>query len=334
MRRRDFFKNAALLSGTALARPRFHSLAGMMTGDSQDAARSHNASAPQSKADSGFKLGAISDGFSGNFEQALEIMKSYGLHWVEIREVWGKYNTETTPAEIRRIRQLLDQYDFKCSVVDSALYKCTLPGTKPVTTEKDTYPYSGQIDLLKRAAERAHAWGTDKVRGFTFWRLADPSSVFTRVAEELDKAAGVARSEGARLVIENEESCNGGTGHELAAILKLAPAQNLGINWDVGNGYTHGEVSYPDGYQALDKSRIWHLHLKGMACGAGLKDCKETFADEGVIDLAGQLRALARDHYDGTMSLECEFRAPGMTHEQTSRRSLEGLLRVVKQVSS
>lgn len=334
MRRRAFLKTAVFLSGATLARPRQRSLAGMMIGNSQDAVRSQNASAPQSRTDSKFKIGAISDGFSGDFEQALQIMKGYGLRWVEIREVWGKYNTEATPAEIQRIRHLLDQYDFKCSVVDSALYKCTLPGTSPVTTERDTYPYSGQMDLLKRAADRAHAWGTDKVRGFTFWRLADPSSVFTRVAEELDKAASVARTEGVRLVIENEESCNGGTGHELAAILKMAPAPNLGINWDVGNGYTHGEISYPDGYQALDKSRIWHLHLKGMACSPGLKDCHETFTDRGEIDLAGQLRALARDHFDGTMSLECEFRAPGMTHEQTSRRSLQGLLKIVSLVSS
>ncbi|HEV2424424.1 MAG TPA: sugar phosphate isomerase/epimerase family protein [Terriglobia bacterium] len=332
MRRRAFLKNAALFSGTALARPRFHSLAGMMTADARDGARSDNPP-PRSKTDAKFKIGAISDGFSGDFEQALQIMKGYGLHWVEIREVWGKYNTEATPAEIQRIRHLLDQYDFKCSAVDSALYKCTLPGTKPVGTERDAYAYSGQMDLLKRAADRAHAWGTDKVRGFSFWRVAEPPSVFTRVAAELEKAAGVARTEGVRLVIENEESCNGCTGHELAAILKLAPAQNLGINWDVGNGYMHGEVSYPAGYDALDKSRIWHLHLKGMACGAGLKDCKEAFADQGVIDLAGQLRALERNHYDGTMSLECEFRAPGMTHEQTSRRSLEGLLRIVHQAA-
>ena len=33
-----------------------------------------------------FKLGAISDGFSQDFEQALKIMKSYGLAWVEFEE--------------------------------------------------------------------------------------------------------------------------------------------------------------------------------------------------------------------------------------------------------
>ena len=315
MRRRAFLKEAALLSMAGCVAPReFRSATSRPFG--------------------GFKLGAISDGFSQDLEQALQIMKGYGLSWVEIRAVWGKYNTEATPKEISRIKDLLDRYGFRCSVVDSALYKCVLPSTKPVRQEGEPYPYSGQMDLLKRASDRAHAWGTDKVRGFTFWRVAQPEAIYPRISDELAKAAEVAKGQAVRLVIEDEEACNGGTGHELTAILKMTPSPNLGYNWDVGNGYTHGEVSYPDGYDALDKSRIWHVHLKGMKCKAGLQKCSETFADEGEIDLTGQFRALLRDDYEGTMSLECEFEAPGMTHLQTTRRSMEGLLRVVNKAVS
>ena len=311
MKRRTFIKNSVLAAGAAIC-------AG---GDVW--ARPAGPFGP-------FKLGAISDGFSDDFEQALKIMKGYNLSWVEIRAIWGKYNTEATPAEIKRVKSLLDRYHFKCSVVDSALYKCALPGTKPVSREDNPYPFSEQMDLLKRAAARCHAWGTDKVRGFTFFRVAEPEKIYPRISEELSKASEVARQEGVRLVIENEESCNGATGHETAAILKMTPAPNLGFNWDVGNGYSHGEVSYPDGWNALDKSRVWHLHLKGMQCGPGKKKCHETFPDEGVINLTGQLKALKREHYNGTMSLECEFKAPGMTHQQTTERAMQGLLRVVK----
>jgi sugar phosphate isomerase/epimerase len=282
-----------------------------------------------------FKLGAISDGFSQDFEQALQIMKGYGLSWVEIRGLWGKYNTEATPDEIKRAKSLLDQYNFKCSVVDSGFYKCVLPGTKPVSMEGGYHiPYSGQMDLLKRAMDRCHAWGTDKVRIFTFWRVADPEAIYTRISEDLAKAASAAQSEGVRLVIENEEACNAGTGHELAAIVKMTPSPNLGYNWDVGNGYEHGEAAFPDGYSALDKSRIWNMHIKGIQCAQPFKQCHETFADVGVIDLAGQFRALLRDHYNETMSLECESSAPGMTHQQTTERSMQGLLRVINAVVS
>jgi sugar phosphate isomerase/epimerase len=281
-----------------------------------------------------FKLGAISDGFSTDFEEALKAIKGFGLDWVEIRNVYGKYNTEASPEEIKKIKGLLGQYGIHVSTVDTALFKCTLPGTTPPAHPKDAYPYAGQMDLLKRAADRAHAWGTDKLRGFAFWRVADPAAIVARAAEELEKAAEVAHAAGVRIMIEDEPTTNVGTGREMARLMAAVTAPNVGINWDAGNGNFSGEVSYPTGYDLLPKNRIWHAHLKGVNCAPGLKNCKESFPDEGVIDLVGQLRALRRDHYTGTMSLECEFSAPGMTHAQTTKRSMEGLLKVVAKASS
>lgn len=276
-----------------------------------------------------FKLGAISDGFSDDFDQALKYMKGYGLQWVEIRHIWGHvYNTEASPEQIRRVRELLNQYGFRVSVVSTGLYKCRLPGTTPLGNHKDADSYSGQMDLIKRAAERAHAWGTETIRGFTFWRVAEPEKIAGRVAEEVDKAAAVAQREGVRIVIEDEGACNVGTGHELARLLAKVSAANVGANWDVGNPWTLGEVSFPSGYDALPKDRIWHMHVKGMACQAPGKGCHEAPADEGNIDLVGQFRALRQNHYTGTISLECEYRAAGMSHLQTTERSMQGLLKV------
>jgi sugar phosphate isomerase/epimerase len=311
MERRVFLKGLGVLSGSA----------------SFAAGISDAAWTPTTSPLSRFKLGAISDGFSQDFGEALKIMKSYGLSWVEIRQVFGVYNTETSPAQIQRMKDALDKYGFRVSVIDSALYKCTLPGTKPLGSEKDSYPYPEQMELLKRASDRAHALGTDKIRGFTFWRVAELGRISGRIAEELGKAAEVAKGAGMRLVIENEETCNAATGRELGEIFAIAPAPNLGINWDVGNGYWHGESSFPDGYNALDKKRIWHIHLKGVTCEAKLKNCAETVAGQGQIDLVGQFRRLVRDGYQETMSLECEFVATGLTHLETSKSSLEGLLR-------
>ncbi len=214
-------------------------------------------------------------------------------------------------------------------MVDTPLFKCTLPGTTPPAKTKDVFPYSSQMDLLKRAAERAHAWGTDKLRGFAFYRVEDPAQVVGRAAEELDKAGEVAKSLGVRILIEDEPTTNVATGHESARLLAAVKASNVGANWDCGNGCWWREAPYPDGYNALPKNRIWHLHVKGVACEAGLTKCHEAFADEGVIDLVGQLRALRHDHYTGTMSLECESSAPGMTHQQTTQRSMEGVLKVL-----
>lgn len=276
-----------------------------------------------------FNVGAITDGFSQDFEEALKVMKSYGLRWVEIRQVFGIYNTDASPAQVRLMKDLVSRYGFRVSVIDSAFYKCTLPGTKPIVSEKDTYPYGQQMDVLKRAFDKAHALGTDKVRIFTFWRVQNPATIADRIAAELQKATELAKNSGIRLVIENEEACNAATGHELAKTLAMVPAPNLGANWDVGNGYVEGEASYPDGYDALDKTRIWHMHLKGMSCRSGLTACTENIAGHGQNDLVGQFKALLRDHYQGTMSVECEFEAPGLTHIETTKRSVEGILRAM-----
>jgi sugar phosphate isomerase/epimerase len=282
MNRRAFLKNVGTLCGSA-------SLMSELTKPAQT----------QISPLSHFKLGAISDGFSQNFEEALKIMKSYGLSWVEVRHVFGIYNTEASPAHIQLLKSCLDKYGFRVSVIDSALYKCALPGTKPVKGEKDSFGYAEQMELLKRACDRAHALGSDKIRGFTFWRVAEPEELSERIAEELGKVAETANRAGMRLVIENEESCNAATGHELANVLAMAPAPNLGANWDVGNGYWRGEVSFPDGYNALDKKRIWHMHLKGVTCDAKRKNCSESIVGEGSGRLGGAVQAVAPRRVSG-----------------------------------
>ena len=330
MQRRAFLRNAGMFALSACA----GSFGGFRT----------RAASPVRR----FKLGVISDEFSQDFEEALKTMKQFGLEWVEIRTVWGAYNTEASPSQVQRIKELLSKYQFRVSVVDTALYKCNLPGTENVVKEKDAYPYSQQMDLLDRAIDRAQALGTDKLRVFAFWRVADPQRYYPRIAEELAKAAEVAEKAKMRLVLEDEGSCNVGSGHELGAMLKLVPAVNLGANWDVGNGYWHGEVSYPVGYGALDKNRLWHMHLKDVRCDAAAtakekaeafrkqgtrvteqSKCQTAIVGTGQVDLAGQLRALLRDKYDGTMSLEPEYEAPGVTHFEATRRSLEGLLKIM-----
>jgi L-ribulose-5-phosphate 3-epimerase len=336
MRRRTFLTNLGALCGGELATGRLLRLTAS-TGSQPDR----------------FRLGVISDELSQDFEEALKIMKGYGLNWVEIRTVWKTYNTEATPEQVRRIRTLLEQYDFKVSVLDTALYKCDLPGAGNVMGEKDVYPYVGQMELLKRAMDRAHALGTDKLRVFSFWRVADPEAHFPHIAGELAKAAALARNGDIRLLLEDEGSCNVGCARELSKMLSLVPNPNFGANWDVGNGYWHGEVSFPDGYALLDRKRIWHVHLKDVRCGDSaaaqpkaeawrLKggpgkptpNCHTALVGQGEVDLLGQLRALLRDGYQGTMSLEPEYEAPSLNHQEATRRSLEKLLKIVATAQS
>jgi sugar phosphate isomerase/epimerase len=280
-----------------------------------------------------FKLGVITDEVTQDLDKALAWAKGYGLEWVEFRNVWGKYITEFTPDEVKRARDLLAKYGLRVSVLDSAYFKTTLPGTTSKFAEgKGDFAaneHEQQEALLERAFARAKDFGTDKVRIFSFWRVDDPRTVFERVAKELDRTAEFAKREGIRLVLENEFGCNVATGAESATMLKAVQAPSLGLNWDPGNAYAAGELRpFPDGYAPLDKKRMWHMHLKD-AEGAGTNWRP---IGGGKIDYVGQFRAILKDGFSGTMSLETHYLNAAKDKEASSRESMDGLLKVIREV--
>ena len=280
-----------------------------------------------------FKLGVITDEVTQDLEKALAWAKGYGLEWVEFRNVWGKYITEFTPDEVKRAKDLLAKYGLRVSVLDSAYFKTTLPGTTSKFDEgKGDFAaneHEKQDALLERAFARAKDFGTDKVRIFSFWRVEDPKTVFERVAKELDRTAEIAKREGIRLVLENEFACNVATGAESAAMLNAVKAPPLGLNWDPGHAYAAGELRpFPDGYAPLDKKRLWHMHLKD-AEGTGTNWRP---IGGGKIDYVGQFRAILKDGFTGTMSLETHYLNAAKDKEASSRESMDGLLKVIREV--
>src|SRR3990172_7304408 len=120
-----------------------------------------------------FALGVITDEIHEDVETALEFVSQFGLGWVEIRNIWGKYVTDVGDAEIQRLKKLLRLYGLRVSVVDTALFKTTLPGSHPTQGQKDEYTYNEQFDLLRRGVEKAVALNAPYLRIFDFWRCRE-----------------------------------------------------------------------------------------------------------------------------------------------------------------
>ncbi len=283
-----------------------------------------------------FKLGIITDEVTQDFEQALVWAKGFGLNWVELRFVWGKYVTDFTGDDVKRAKDLIAKYNVKVSVIDSPYFKTLLPGTTSKFSDPKNDPlqsdFSKQDDVLERAVARAKDFGTDKVRIFAFLRVADPRAVADRVAKELDRTAEIARRENIRLVLENEFSCNVATGLESAEMLRMVKSPALGLNWDPGNAFAAGEKRpYPEGYDVLDKQRIWHMHLKDAQDDPGKSESTWRPMGGGKIDYLGQFRALAKDGYQGTMSLETHYLNSEKNKEASSRESMDDLLKIIKE---
>jgi L-ribulose-5-phosphate 3-epimerase len=284
-----------------------------------------------------WKLGIITDEADPDLTRVLSsFYPKYQLQWAEIRNIKlnGKstyvYN-HATPDQVKQIKQQLDGAGVKVSVLDTGIYKIALPGTTPLTHDPtDLNPVNGvytkQLDDLKRAAGAAHTLGTDKLRIFAFLRVADPAAIQDRIVEELRKAIEVAKQENVTLLLENEHTCNVGTGTETARILAAIPDRTLMHNWDPGNCAQLGEQPFPKAWDALDHSRIAHIHLKDAA-GKSWKPI-----GGGEIDFIGQFRALKQMSYAGTMSLETHYKNAQNDPYTSSVESMDGLIRVLKQV--
>ena len=284
-----------------------------------------------------WKLGVITDEVSPDLGEVLKTFyPKYQLGWAEFRNVAlggkSKYVYKSaSPEEIKGLRKQLDDAGVKFSILDTAFYKIPLPGTKPLhegATELNPSEgeFARQMDELKRAADAAHALGTEKLRIFTFSRVADPDAIFDRIVEELHKALVVAKEQDVILVVENEHSCNTATGTETAKLFKAVKDPRLMHNWDPGNCFEGGEEPFPKAWNMLDHKRIGHIHLKDAA-GKAWKPI-----GSGEIDFVGQFTALKKMKYAATLSLETHYRNAAHDAYASSVESMDGLFGVLKKV--
>jgi L-ribulose-5-phosphate 3-epimerase len=278
------------------------------------------------------RLGITGDEIAPDLETALRVLRELGLTWIELRNVWGKYITEVSLADCKRARTLMDKQGVRVSVLDTALYKCDLPDAP--SGRKADYPYAEQEALLGRALERAPILGTQAIRVFSFWRptRAAPASEFKRIVDHLAKAAERARAAGCVLLLENVNGANVETSAEAARLLAAVPSPNLALAWDPNNALCGGEVPFPQGYEKLDVERVHHVHLRDAARDPVTKRCQWLPVGKGQVDNLGLLRALKKDGFTGTLTLETHYQRPDKNKELATRESLQGLLAVLAKV--
>jgi sugar phosphate isomerase/epimerase len=292
-------------------------------------------------AGSKFKVGVISDEVSEDFDHACYVIsKQFGLHWVELREIWGKNLQAVSDDEIARAQKILAKYDLQVTDISSPLYKVDWPeaphsqyGSKEDLHGADETKFNQQQEVLERSISLAKQFKTNKVRCFDFWRIDDVKPYRKAINAKLQEAAEFAAKQDVMLVLENEFECNTATGREAAATLAGVPSRNLALNWDPGNAVMRGELdAYPGGWDALPKDRIHHCHVKNAVKDATGKIVWSP-VDIGYIDWVAQFKALKRIDYASGVNLETHWKGGG-TPEASSVRSWEGMKKDLQQAGA
>ncbi len=263
----------------------------------------------------------------------MPFLTSYHLQWCELRELWGKNIMNLSQVELDRAKKLIDENNFHVSDIASPIFKWNLPQMPANKNEKrDTFAASFvESDagrLLEQSFHLAHFFGTRQVRIFSYWRVPEPEKAYPPVRDRLAQAAQLAAKNDIVLVLENEHTCNVGTGRELGHLLRDINSPALRGNWDPGNAAMLDEVPYPHGYEAV-RGRFSHMHLKDVRRNAVTGRKEWAPIGGGTIDWKGQIEALRKDHYDGTMSLETHYLRADRDKVESTRESLEGLLQIL-----
>jgi sugar phosphate isomerase/epimerase len=283
-------------------------------------------------AQSPFKIAVISDEISEDFDHACSVIaKDFGLHWVEIRSVWGKSVMSASDAQLAEMHKILAKYSLRVTDIASPLFKVDWPGApkSKFGTKGDMHGaadtgFKQQDEVLERAMALAKQFNTNKVRCFDFWRIEDVTPYRAAIDEKLRSAAAVAGKQNILLVLENEFECNTATGREAKRTLAAVPASNFALNWDPGNAVMAGELdAFPGGWDVLPKSRIHHCHCKNA-----VKDSTGKIVwspvDKGYVDWVAQFKALKQMGYHNAVSLETHWRGAG-TPEASTRISWAGM---------
>src|SRR5579864_1398360 len=293
--------------------------------------------APMPASNSPFRVSVINDEISQDFGRVCEIAsREFGMGWIELRSMWKKNVVSLDEKEVAEARRLLEKFQLKVTDIASPLFKVDWPGSpKSKFSEGKSFganfTLAQQDEVLDRAIDMAKAFQTDRVRCFDFWRLDDQAPYRAAINDKLVQAANKAGQKGITLVLENEPACNTATGAEAAKVLDAVKSPYLMLNWDPGNAATLGETPYPDGYNLLPKERIGHCHCKdALHKGKGYDWAP---MGGGIIDWAGQFRALKRDGYHFAVSLETHWNGGGSPEEST-RKSWAGMKRLLQEADA
>ena len=287
-----------------------------------------------------FRIAVINDEIGQDFGHVCEVAsKEFGMEWIELRGMWNKNLLKLDAKEMEEARRILEKNKLRVTDIASPLFKVDWPGApkSKYSPKRDQFnadfTFEQQDEVLERSIELAKAFQTDRVRCFDFWRLDDQAPYRAAMNEKLRSAAEKAAKKDVILVLENEPACNTATGAEAAKVLAAVTSSNLMLNWDPGNAAEHDEKPYPDGYDLLPKNRIGHCHCKDAVKKPDGKGYGWAAMGQGIIDWAGQFKALKRDGYHFAVSLETHWRGAG-TPEESTRQSWAGMKKALQEAGA
>ncbi len=259
-----------------------------------------------------YKTAVISDEISQDLPTAAALAVKYGLDGLEIRSVNERNPFQMTEEDFVYVKKVCDEYGLAICGIGAPLFKCTLGNEEE---------YKAHLEGLERCIKAAKLWGTDIIRGFTFWREEPREGLFEEIAAKFVPVIAMAEENDITIVLESEPSVNTDNMRSLYDFITLLGSERVQALLDPGNEVSDPACPppYPVGYELL-KPYLKHIHLKDALVTKAGSFYEPALIGQGDVDYHGLIERLKADGYDGWVSVETHYRMKkSFDEEQLSR---------------
>ncbi len=277
------------------------------------------------------KLGVITDGISGDFEHALNVMAEYGLRYPELQFVWDREVGDHDAGQVARMKTLLNQHDMEVSCIS----RHNFGGLPVLQTEIGDTTFEDHVSGLRRCIALAKTLRTNIVRimgckkemilfgynGAEDWIVT--AGAWDKLVKLMAVPVQIAEEEGVTLVVETGNNAMITSGFLARKLIDELGSSHLKLLWDIPNTMYCTDIPFPDAYNEI-RDYIGHIHIKDAK--ADIARATVGFYPLGEGDVAPYLEpianALKRDGYAGAISYESVYRPEGGTFEDGFRASV------------
>ncbi|HIA24162.1 MAG TPA: sugar phosphate isomerase/epimerase [Candidatus Marinimicrobia bacterium] len=218
------------------------------------------------------KLGVITDGISRDLEYALRVMQKNGLNQAELQFLWDKEVGDLSADELKKTKQLVDQYDMQVSCISRHNFAGL--GVHEVTVGDTNYNH--HMNKLKQCIEMAQQFKAPLVRIMSFrkemvlfgedgaeqWNVS--AGAWEKLVELMGPVVELAKKENIMLVVETGNNAMITSCFLGCKLIDDLATEHLKMLWDPANALYCGENPSMDTFNSMSGGYLGHIHMKDV----------------------------------------------------------------------
>ncbi len=265
-----------------------------------------------------FTLTGFGDEISPHLEEQLDLLRSEGLSYIELREVEGKGVLNLDEHKFREIKKILNHSGMNVSCLASPIGKVDV-----------TENFSTSLEKFKKVLDLACFFETKYIRLFSYYIPSGlkPEKFREQVIERMREKTGLARKKGIVLLHENEKRIYGDTPQRCLEILEAVDSPFFRAIFDPANFVQIKVDPLKEAFPHL-LPYIEYLHIKDALFDTG----EVVVPGEGDANIKGILGSLKKKGFEGFLSLEPHLAIAGERGGFSGKEGFKKAARTLKKI--